>query len=223
MIFMLICTEGDVSEPAYIRAASKTLGSQVPRSVSTNIEVLPISLGGNQGHTELIAAADKAIEKYSADSVLSIAGDEDTIEKWIIVDYDDMDKHGVNPTDLRQEAKNAGYALIISKPNFEFFVLASLTDTARASAVGKNQIVTEIELCIKSLNEIDSNQKGFSKEMLMPASYSKKTHVAEKLFSCMLLNHPELIANAAMLYVDIDAEHYTEMPEIVKRLMQLYE
>lgn len=224
MIFALICTEGDVSEPAYIRAISSALGGQAPRNISTNVEILPIPLGGNQGHKNLLEVADRRIDEYaqSEDSLLGLVGLEDSIEKWIIVDFDDMDTHGIDENELRADVESAGYTLVVSKPNFEFFVLASMTDLETATtAAAKNQVKSMINERIATLNEEDS-RKGFSKAALMPSKYSKKTYVAEKLFSLMLDRHPKLIKKAAELRVDVAADSYTEMPVIVRRLLELY-
>jgi hypothetical protein len=221
MIFMLICTEGDVSEPEFINALVRMTGGQAPRSVSTNIEVLPLPLGGNQGHTRLVEAANEAVAKYGKEGLISLADENDTIEKWIIVDHDDMEDRNMNPQKLREEAQGAGYTLIISKPNFEFFVLAALSDLATARATKSDQFVGEINSRIDSLNQKDKDEKGFGKDMLMP-HYSKKKYVAEKLFGFMLGHHPELIDEMASLEVDVAAEGYSEMPEIVRRINDLY-
>lgn len=222
MIFVLICTEGKVSEPAYLKALSSTLSGQAPRNISTNVEVLPIPLGGNHGHKKLISIADAVVERHSKNenSLLSLVTVEDTVEKWIIVDHDDMEKHGISVDELRRVAQEAGYTLIINKPKFEFFVLASLSDCAAAAAVDKSQYTAQINMHVKSLNEQDI-QKGFTKDMLMP-KYTKKRFPAEKLFSMMLANHPELIDAALALDVDPTADCYTEMPIIMRRIVNLY-
>ncbi len=225
MVFVLICTEGEVSEPAYIRALSSALGGQAPRSVSTNIEVIPIPLGGNQGHARLLEVANQRLEEclQNEDSLLCLAGPDDVLEKWIIVDFDDMDGRGIDVEQLRADVLAAGYTLVVNKPNFEFFVLASMTDIETAMvASSKSQTITEINDRLASLNDEDT-KKGFSKAMLMPAKYSKKTYVAEKLFGLMLDRHPRMIKNAAQLEVDTAAEGYTEMPLIIKRIMKLYQ
>jgi hypothetical protein len=222
MIFMLICTEGKVSEPAYIRALESAVRGQAPMDVSMNIEVLPVPLGGNHGHAKLVETADGAITDYGrSGSLLSLAGDDDVIEKWIIVDHDDMEKHGVEPEGLRQEAQEAGYSLVISKPNFELFVLAGLSDLATAMSTDKKQLKSKINTHIARLNQDDVDQKGFTKPMLMP-KYSKKEYVADKLFKCMLGYHPELVQKMAALQVDVTAEQYTEMPKVVQRILELY-
>jgi hypothetical protein len=222
MILMLVCTEGKVSEPAYIDALVAALGGQAPRNISKNVDVLPIPLSGNHGHAKLIEIANRAVELYSRDSIVSLAGEEDTIEKWIIVDYDDMDKHGVVVADLMAQAEAAGYILVVNKPKFEFFVLTQLAGIDAARSVSPALYASNINAYINELNETDKNNKGFSKGMLMP-SYSKKKHKAKKLFDLLLGYHPELIDKAMALSIDINEDCYTEMPKIVRRIKELYD
>ncbi len=197
------------------------MGGQAPANLSRNIEVLPLPLGGNHGHARLVATANEVVATYSRDGVISLAGDEDVIERWIVVDHDDMEKYGVTPEQLREEAQSAGFTLIINKPNFEFFVLAVLSDLDTALTTSKEQFKSKINTLIKSLNESDESQKGFSKEMFMP-KYSKKRHVAEKLFGRMLGYHPELIEKMNSLEVNTRAEKYSEMPRVTQRITELY-
>lgn len=223
MIFMLICTEGEVSEPAFLSALCSNLKGQAPKNISTKVEIIPLPLGGNHGHRKLIEVANTEVEKYckNEDNYITLAGKDDRIEKWIVVDYDKMNKRGVDPKKLREEAKKNGYTLVINNPNFEFFILATLACPGKTiSSVKPNYLTNEINMHILSLNKEDT-AKGFGKNMLMPL-YSKKLHVADKLFSGMLGYHPELIDKAANLNVDVSASHYTEMPKLLKQIQGLY-
>lgn len=220
MIFVLICTEGDVSEPAYIEALSAAIGGQAPRNVSANVEVLPIPLSGNQGHAKLIAAADAAIAKHSKEGLVGIAGSEDQIEKWIIVDHDDMESNGVDACDLRKQAEAAGYTLVVNKPNFEYFVLSKVCNPEKAITIKRGDFIEHIDSHINELNT-QNQQKGFSDIMAIPP-YSKKRFVAPKFFGLLLDRHPELISKAAELEVDTTQHHYTEMPKIINRISELY-
>lgn len=217
---MLICTEGVVSEPALIQALKSTTVGQAPVSISSNVEILPLPLGGNHGHAKLVEVANKVVAEYSKDGVITLAGDDDTIEKWIIVDHDDMEKHGVSPSELREEAKKAGFTLVISKPNFEFFVLATLSDLETAKATNKDQFESKINSRIEALNEINK-KKGFGKEMLLP-KYSKKKYPSEKLFGLLLNHHPELVEKMTSLKIETTAEKYSEMSRVIKRIIKLY-
>lgn len=221
MIVLLICTEGVVSEPVYIRALTASLTGQLPASTSRNTEVLPLPLGGNQGHVKLIETAEKTINDFVSNSWVGLADKDDTIEKWIIVDYDDMHLRGVDVEQLRQDAGAVGYTLVVNKPNFEFFVLASLTGIEVASGYRQERHVSEINKCITSLNTENAQSRGFTKGMMMPM-YSKKTHIASKLFGGLLGNHPEFATKAMSIDVDTSAPFYTEMPIIIRRINDLY-
>lgn len=86
MICLVICTEGDGSEPAVIKEFSITItGQTYPEP-----DIFTVPLGGNQGHKKLFEVADKKIadlRKPNSDSVLSLATDTDVIDRWIKMEF----------------------------------------------------------------------------------------------------------------------------------------
>lgn len=223
MIFVLICTEGQVSEPSYLRTLSDVVSGQRPTSISTNVEILPIPLGGNQGHVKLVKAANTAIEVHckKQDSILSIADDNDSIERWLIVDYDDMDSHNIDISSLRQEAQDNGYTLVVNKPNFEFFVLAHFLEPNAIATIRPNRYISNIDTHTTRLNNTNRRGRGFTRAMFMPP-YSKNKHAANKFFGLLLHYHPELIERMKNFEVNIDETRYTEMPLIINRIIDIY-
>lgn len=149
MICLVICTEGDGSEPAVIKEFSITItGQTYPEP-----DIFTVPLGGNQGHKKLFEVADKKIAdlgKPNSDSVLSLATDTDAIDRWIICDYDVMDKNGISEQEFRNLAKEKGYNVVVNKPNFEFFVLVLLTNLEYAMKIKPKDYVKEINMAKKT-------------------------------------------------------------------------
>ena len=58
MIVLAVCTEGENSEPNYIEALKNVLFGTVPGE-NTAVEVVLVTLGGNQGFKKIFEKADK--------------------------------------------------------------------------------------------------------------------------------------------------------------------
>lgn len=217
MICLVVCTEGDSSEPAAIREFSiLAAGQTYPEP-----DVFTVPLGGNQGHKKLFENADRKVAELKdphSDSVLSLASDADTVEKWVICDYDVMDKNGISEEEFRKSAREAGYEVVINKPNFEFFVLALLTGLEYATSIKPKDYIIEIDKAVKRLNDKNIEEKGFSDTMTIPP-YSKNKHVAEKFFGNMFNYNPDLIKNFRDT-IGSD-EKYTEMARILQRITEV--
>jgi hypothetical protein len=200
-----------------------TIGGQTPATISSNVQILPLPLGGNQGHKKLIQAATAVIKEHckNPDNLASIADENDSLEKWLIVDYDNMDQHGVDVDTLKQEAQSSGYTLIVNKPNFEFFVLAHFRNLDDIASIRPDQYVNHIGKSVKELNIKNIAERGFTKEMAIPP-YSKKLHIANKFFGMLLDYHPELIDKLSSLEVDTTKSQYTEMSVIINRIREIY-
>lgn len=217
MICLVVCTEGDSSEPAAIREFSiLTAGQTYPEP-----DVFTVPLGGNQGHKKLFENAGRKVAELKdprSDSVLSLASDADTVEKWVICDYDVMDKNGISEEEFRKSAREAGYEVVINKPNFEFFVLTLLAGSEYATSIKPKDYITEIDKAVKRLNDKNIKEKGFSDTMTIPP-YSKNKHVAEKFFGNMFSYNPDLIKN---FHDTIGSnEKYTEMARILQRITEV--
>ena len=225
MRFIIIGTEGGVSEGAHIDALKDSLVRQVPTSRAVGLEVVPLGLGGNHGHVHLVENANVAVDALMADEnhVLSCIGDEDDAEKWLVCDYDSLNTHGVDEEALRNEANAAGFTLIINKPNFEFYVLGLLKGFDHAKTIKPSQYEHEINQAIDELNRVNVEEKGFGQASRIPP-YSKKRHIAPKLFSQLATLHPELLDNVLVETAAIDYREtsYSEMPVLVRHLVDAY-
>lgn len=220
MLFILVCTEGNVSEPSYLEALSSALGGQAPHKTGAALETIILPLGGNHGHNKIIQKAEEAIAKKEGDqnSILSLKGEDDTCEKWLLCDYDDMEEHGANIDALRQEAEKAGYTLIVSKPNFETFVLMHFLEPSEIAKIKPKDYVSVINSKVAELNKLNE-AKGYSDSMKIPP-YSKKKYAAPKFFG-LLLGDMELVEAVLSRNVDLSCNCYSEMPKMIQRLKEL--
>ncbi len=222
MLFVLVCTEGDVSEPACIDELHKALKGQRPQSGDTFVEIVTIPLGGNQGHKKIISKAEHEIELASQDSerLISFAEEDDERQKWLICDHDKMDQAGIVLQDFRKQVAAAGYTLVMNKPNFEFFVVALLSGVDAARAVKQKDYADVIEREIGALNQRNREEKGFSDNMMIPP-YSKKRYVSIDFFGKLMHYHPELLHGLAEVEAS-DSDNFTDMPKLINALKAIY-
>lgn len=222
MLFVLICTEGEVSEPECIKAFLSTLRNQAPQSGEENIDVIPIPVGGNHGYKILVEKADAQIKLVEADkdSLLHYADPESMKEKWLVCDYDQLDESGITHEEFRKVVEASGYRLVISKPNFEYYVLSVLAGWEVANKTHESNFVGEINSYVDKLNERNKIEKNFSDALMLPY-YSKKMHVAEEFFGKLFHYNSELLL--ALNETDnTSKERYSEMPILVARLEDLH-
>jgi len=222
MLFVLVCTEGEASEPACIDELHKVLKTQRPQSGEVFVEILTIPLGGNQGHRKIIDKAERqiAITAQDPEKLLSFAQDEDEQVKWLICDHDKMDEAGVDIKEFREHVKEAGYTLVMNKPNFEFFVVALLVGIEVAQTLKPKEYADVIEREIEALNTRNRSEKGFSENMMIPP-YSKKRYVSIDFFAKLLGYHPELLHSLPEVEID-DNANFTEMPKLINALKKIY-
>lgn len=223
MQFILICTEGKVTEPECIKALDITFKGQVPQQNGLFVEVIPVPVGGNQGHVKLIQKSNEKVNELilDDDQPISFAEPGDEIDKWLVCDYDELDKSGINLEGLRKEALDNGYKLIVSKPNFEFFVLSILVGVAEARKVNPVNYKDAIDDAIKHLNARNAEEKNFSDAMMIP-KYSKNRRKAEMFFSQLFIRNPDL-AHALAEIVEIDYKgNFSEVPTLVAALRSAY-
>jgi hypothetical protein len=225
MLFILICTEGDNSEPECLTALDTSLkNGQVPQEVIKFVEVLPIPLGGNQGHVKLVAKANKqvGIMENDPDSLLHLALSENEAEcdKWIVCDYDALDDADITLEELRQQASKAGYKLVVNKPKFEYFVLCLLIGNDLACKIEPGHYSTEINKQIDALNDRNKNEKGFTDFMDIP-HYSKKKYITREFFGKLFSYNIELLDNLPDNHLE-DDDQFTEMLDLIKAIRSLY-
>lgn len=220
MLILIVCTEGESSEPAFIRQYGRCALGQI----HPDIEIVEIPLGGNHGHKKIFEIANKKIEelKQSDDSILSLIDPESDIalQKIIICDYDKMEKHGITEDDFRNAAAENEFQLIINKPNFEFFILAYLTNFEYASKIKPSNYLAEINTAIDVLNKENHSVKGLSEALNIP-HYDKNRYASEKFFSNLLeYNRSELDQKFCTHEPCIQEGQYTQMKNLITLIQE---
>lgn len=219
MICLVICTEGENSEPAAIREFSiATTGQTYPEP-----DIIMVPLKGNRGHKRLFDVADAEIEELkqsASNSILSEISVDDIIEKWVICDYDKMERNGITEQEFRKLALEKDYKAVINKPNFEFFVLVFLTNFEYAIKIKPSDYESEINKAIQRINERNISEKKFSSLMKIP-EYSKNKYAAEKFFGNLLNYNPELIDNFLGQDFYRCDDCYSEMAIILRRIREI--
>jgi|InofroStandDraft_1065614.scaffolds.fasta_scaffold05140_15 hypothetical protein len=215
MLILIVCVEGESSEPAFIRQHGRCALGQV----HPDIEIVEVPLGGNHGHRKIFEIANKKIEelKRSDDSILSLVDSESEIalQKIVICDYDKMEKHGITEDEFRDAAAENGFQPIINKPNFEFFVLTYLTNFEYASKIKPSSYLVEINTAIDVLNKENHSIKGFPESLSIP-HYDKNKYTSEKFFSNLLeYNRSELDQRFCTYDPCIRESHYTQMKDFI--------
>ena len=223
MIIIAICTEGESSEPNYLGAYRKTIFGTTP-NLKARFEINPNPLSGNQGHSEAIfkkAEVELQKAKNDKENLLSITSEEDRIEKWLIVDYDRMEKHGVKETEFRRLAEENGYNIIINRPNFEFFVLCHFIPVEEAKEIKNEEIKIQINEEIKKYNKSHGYSTNNNQALKLPL-YSKKRYVSKDLFDKLMAENIKLlkmIEKKGFTYGD--KNHYSEMYKLFNRINNL--
>ena len=224
MLYLAICTEGENSEPAFINELDRIFSGQSINQSGASVAVVSVPLNGVHGHNKIIEAANEALDldlQKRIDGPLSdFSSENDSLEKWLICDYDYMKKHGVNLDNFREKVAEAGYELVLNRPNFEFFVLAVLADIDIALNEPPSNYETAINNAVDSVNAANKVNKGFYEGMCIP-KYSKKRHAVPLFFGKLLDYSPELIDRFCNLEFDLSSDHFSEMSKIINRIKEL--
>ena len=221
MLFVIVCTEGAVSEPECLNALLDSIKGQAPLGGNKFVEVLPVPLGGNQGHVKLIERAEGQIERLRKDpeSLLSITESGDEYDKWLVCDYDNMDESGVEFDKFKEAVAISGYTLIVNKPNFEYFVLCLIAGVDIANKTRHANYFKKINEHVGLLNIKNKSEKGFTDSMTIPP-YSKKKYEARAFFSKLLQFNPELLQSLAEKAPN--SSDFTDMPKLIRTLKSIY-
>lgn len=212
MKFVIIVTEGEVSEPCAIDGLVKLFRSQAPQ-VYAYLEVMTVSLGGNQGYKELFERAEakvaELVEKYEIDY------ENDEIVKALVCDYDSMDNCGIGVGDLREKAGEFGFTLYVSKPKFEYFIARLFFSKEELRRVNSGALVGKIQEGIDGYNE------GREEAIRIPP-YGKKRGEAERCLKTMFNLDPEFVNKACEVIVESEGEQYTELPLLIMMLREFF-
>lgn len=221
MLFIAICTEGEVSEPTYIDALKTEIYKQMPGQEISKIDFIVIPLNGNQGHSvnKIIERANNSIKKEQA-KCAAAPGDDWSIEKWLILDYDKLEKD-VNIKIFKQGIAQAGFELIINKPNFEYFVLLNFMTPNEIDKIKIEAFEDEINNQINKLNKVLEAIPGLSC-LNKICKYNK--HKYNRMFYYLLRYHSSSL-NMAVKHSNgtVSKKGYlSEMSKLINRLDKIY-
>ena len=220
MLYLIIALEG-ISEKNLVEAFTERIVGQTPGGYR-RIEIVPFSIDGNHGYTRLVEIANSFVEKYKNDPENCIEPD-DVIEKWLVFDYDDIESKKITLEVLRKQAAEEGFACVVSKPNFEFFVLAVLGGYEYAKKVNPANYVGEINRIIDKINEQDFREKEWFTNAMKIVPYSKRSFQNKDCFLYILQNHPELFSfdEITLKMTETSGGCYSEVPILLKRIFEL--
>ena len=222
MLYLAICTEGENSEPAFIRELDRAFSGQSINQSGASVAVVPVPLNGVHGHNKIIEAANEALDlgfQKRIDGPLSDFSNGDNLEKWLICDYDYMEKHGVILEEFEMMVHEAGYKLVVNRPNFEFFVLALLAGLDVAVAESPSNYENAINAASETINA-SNIEKGFSDGMMIP-KYSKRHYAVPTFFGKLLDYNQDLVEEFCKIKFDKASERFTDMAKIINRIKEL--
>lgn len=222
MLYLAICTEGENSEPAFIRELDRVLGGQSTNKGDASVAVVSVPLNGAHGHNKIIEAANTALDidlQKKTDGPLSDFSNEDILERWLICDYDYMEKHGVIFEEFKKMIHEAGYNLVINRPNFEFFVLTLLAGLETAISESPSNYMNAINIAAKDINA-SNTKKGFSDGMMIP-KYSKRCYAIPIFFGKLFDYNRELIDEFCKIRFDDSSKRFSDMSKIINRIKEL--
>ncbi|MDO4271610.1 MAG: hypothetical protein Q4C83_01330 [Candidatus Saccharibacteria bacterium] len=218
--FVFIFTEGTSSEVAFINALRAYLNNNHTGGIRPQIELCLYSLEGNQGYSvqKINDIAQEYIDAYKANELLN--GDIDC-RKLIICDHDCMDRYGTNEEKFIREMSALSFEVFISKPNFEFFVLACLIGIEKAVDITPRNYEKEINQQITRINS--DKPPGFTDSMNIPP-YSKEKYVADK-FMDRLFRYKgiEVMEDIRAMREYSNSKRYTQLPEFIEIIASFYE
>lgn len=222
MLYLAICTEGENSEPAFINELDRIFSGQSINQSGASVAVVPVPLNGVHGHNKIIEAANAALDlglQKKTDGPLSDFSTGDNLERWLICDYDYMENHGVVLEEFKEMVHEAGYNLVINRPNFEFFVLALLAGAETAMVESPSNYESAINAAAKAINASNA-EKGFSDGMMIP-KYSKKHYAVPTFFGKLFDYNRELIDDFCKIEFDDSSERFSDMSKIINRIKEL--
>lgn len=212
MKFVVIVTEGEVSEPCALDGLVKFFRSQAPQAYA-HLEVITVPLGGNQGYKELSRLAGEKVAELV--SKYDMHGEDDEIIRVLVCDYDDMDECGVKVGELREEMEGWGYMLCVTRPKFEYFVARLFFSEEELVNVNAEALAGKIQEGIDKYNE------GREEAIRIPA-YGKRRGEAERCLGTIFNLDPSFVDKACEIDDRPNGKQYTELPKLVRMLRELF-
>ena len=215
MELILICTEGESSEPAciteYIRSIDLSFNGS---KLGIRVEVLPI--GGTCGYIHMVEHANKTVLEYVNNEenfvdeelrniVLGKAQNSDDfkVTKFAVFDTDKLSESKITLESLKEEFQGAGFIPLANHPNIEGMATLLFSDADQLQGLDP----TNIKATLRDKARIYVEACG---GLALP-EYSKKSYVAKNWFSSVFNYDPELRDRALELPSDPIMDYYSEM------------
>ena len=219
MHYLLVAVEGE-TEKELLNAFLKTRIGQAPEKYG-QIEVVPISVGGNHGYTRLVETASAKIDQYLVNPENCYEPVYDKVEKWLVFDYDDIEKKNITLKELITKARAAGFSCTVSRPNIEFFILSLLKGHNFAARTHQSNYGQEINRAINLLNRVAAAKMPNYSAVTRIPPYNKKAHQCRACLWMLFASHPELI-DATIKQAKLgDNLCYSELPRLLKRILDI--
>lgn len=212
MKVVLICTEGQSSEPGNVNAIVNYFRSQVPDAYR-RLEILPIPLNGNHGYRDLPQRAAEMVDQKLQEFELDPSQNE--VYRFLVCDYDNMDLLGVDIEALRIAAKDKHFQLIVTKPKFEYFIARhfftadELLTTNDAALIGKIQ---------EGIDRYNADRPAY----LQIPPYNKSHQQSCRCLGTLYNFDPSFIDRICDMEVDTSQDQYSELPILVRFLRELF-
>ena len=158
-------------------------------------------------------------EEFFLSNTLNESKISDNSKKMIICDYDYMEKHGIIFEEFKKMIHEAGYNLVINRPNFEFFVLTLLAGLETAISESPSNYMNAINIAAKGINA-SNTKKGFSDGMMIP-KYSKRCYAIPIFFGKLFDYNRELIDEFCKIRFDDSSKRFSDMSKIINRIKEL--
>ena len=214
MICVLACVEGESTEPNIVDGIVRFLRSQRPLDAYGKVEIVPLSLGGNHGHRALVERAIEKANEYLEEYEIMAPSDE--IRKYLVVDYDKLDKHGVDFTQFRDDVISSGFIPIVTRPKIEYFIARLFYDEEDLIGLSVAKIDEKVEEGIKRFNE------GKDAVCTIPP-YSKQKPAAERCLQTIFNLDPAFLERARNIEAKSSGEYFTELPILIEEMCQVLE
>lgn len=213
MKHVLICTEGNSSEPGAIESFVRCLRGQAPATLYGRVEVRSLLLEGNHGYTKLVEAAEAEVEQYIKEWEIETPDDE--IERFLVCDYDNIDETKTTLEALRESAATKGFRLIVTRPKFEYFIARHFFTEEELSSVSPAALAGKIK------EGIDNYNSGKADFLHIPP-YSKKRSAAQRCLGALYNFDPSFMDVACNINVNTSREQFTEFPKLLLHLKKLF-
>jgi hypothetical protein len=211
---LILLTEGESSEPNFLKEYIATQTSEPLEKQTLPPIIIPIE-GNITNIPNIIERCNQKIaDSKELNEIKEMFGNEIKFDKYLIIDFDTMtDEQYIK---LIEDCKNLKHTLIVSKPNFEFFILSMLIGVDNAQNIKPSEYIHKID------NEIKYLWQKFKITHSNKIPYQKNKIVSLKFFSSIFTYFPNIVNEASNLNFNKKNKNWSDMPKLLIKLNKLY-